>query len=267
MANLFLINSMKLRARQKERIARRRIAEVHSSAEGPESLNQSLVPDSKEVQYADPNTHSEDSSELDPTITPHESKYSQSFDAKISSYSTCKQRKISKHDKKRYHGSHLSFSVRSGVSSDIPLSSNDFQDSLANCVPSSSFLPVLGLCAPNASQRNSTNRRNSTPFGQPLCNHEQQRTSIGVREFPSVPFINGGSLTDTNVVGQEPTDLSILLDTPREARHRHLKNIIPDNYFPFGPVRPDLLVHYFFFHNCMWFDFNILCCYCMVEKL
>ncbi|KAL0911402.1 hypothetical protein M5K25_019541 [Dendrobium thyrsiflorum] len=233
---------MKLRTRQKERIARRHTLEVHFSAERLELLKQSPVLDSKGVQCADSTAHSEDSSELDPSTSPYDSKYSQSFDAKNSSYSTCKQGKISKLGNKKFHGSHLSLSVRPpGVSSDSIPPSNHFQDSCANCVPSSSFLPVLGLCAPNASRRNLTSRRNSTthifnsPFSQLASNHEQQKTSSGVREFSTAPFVKGELLTDTNSVGQEPTDLSILLDKPGDVQHRRLKNIIPDSYFPFGP--------------------------------
>ncbi|XP_020574057.1 protein CHROMATIN REMODELING 4 [Phalaenopsis equestris] len=217
---------MKLRARQKERIARRHTVGVHSSAEGLESLKQSPVLDSKEVQCDDSNANSEDSVEIDPTLTPYDSKYSQS--------STFFQGRISSHGNKRYRGSHLSISFRPPVhTSDSNPSNNHFQDSSTNCIPSSSFLPVLGLCAPNANQRNLATRRNSTtqhfnsPFSQPSSNHMQ--------EFPSAPFINGGTSTDTNVVDQEPTDLSKLLDTPSEALHRRLKNIIPDSYFPFGP--------------------------------
>ncbi|XP_010909175.1 protein CHROMATIN REMODELING 4 isoform X2 [Elaeis guineensis] len=230
----------RLRARQKERIARRHMTEFLSSVDKPESLMQPLIPSAKEGE--DLNISKPlDTGEQASSINMEDTKLSQPFETKNESESTARLGKFSKHGYKRFHGTHLDFFARppGNLSPDIFLPSHQYQSTnFANSI-SSNLLPVLGLCAPNANLVISTSRNFESLLSLPTSNHEQRKMSNRLPEIPLPPAASTGALKDTNVEGRETTaDTSLLPDTSGEALHHRLKNMIPDSYFPFCPPPP-----------------------------
>lgn len=228
----------KLRARQKERIARRHVTEFPSSVDKPELLMHLLIPTAKEGEDLNISKPLEDTGEQVSSVNLEDTKLSQPFETKNGIESTARLGKVSKHGCKRFHGAHLDLFSRSGnLSPDIFLPSHQYQSTnFTNSFSSSNLLPVLGLCAPNANQVNSTSRNFRSPLNLPTLNHEQRRTSSRLPEFPLPPAASTGPLKDSDVEGREKTaDTSLLPDTSGEAVAHRLKNVIPDSYFPFCP--------------------------------
>ncbi|PKA62833.1 CHD3-type chromatin-remodeling factor PICKLE [Apostasia shenzhenica] len=225
---------LKLRARQKDRIARRRTMEAHSSVEGPALLMQSPLPSGKDIQFVDNNMHSEHSGEMDPSNNQDEMKNSQLLDAENPSYSSTKQESFSKHGYKRYHNNHLKLPARAPrkLYTDIIPPNNSQHMSSVNF--SNDLSPVLGLCAPNASQKKSRSRVLSDLLNQPTSKYELKRKSMDVSEISSMPTASMGCLIDNNVALKDLLDSSILPDASGEDVNHRLKNIIPDYYFPFA---------------------------------
>ncbi|XP_038972307.1 protein CHROMATIN REMODELING 4 [Phoenix dactylifera] len=231
---------VKLRARQKERIARRHIREFPSSVDKPDLLMQPVIPSAKEGE--DLNISKPlDTGEQASSINMDDTKLSQPFETKNESESTARLGKFSKHGYRRFHGTHLDFFVRppGNLSPDIFLPSHQYQSTnFANSI-SSNLPPVLGLCAPNANQVNSTSQNFGSLLNLPTSNHEHRKLSNRLPEIPLPPAASTGALKDTNSEGRETTaDTSLLPDTSGEALHHQLKNMIPDSYFPFCPPPP-----------------------------
>ncbi|XP_020578298.1 protein CHROMATIN REMODELING 4-like isoform X3 [Phalaenopsis equestris] len=91
----------KLRARQKERIARRQIAGIHSSVERSESSMQFINPCDERMLNGDINNkNEEDAHELNLTVKPEEVKCSQPFDSMV------KNGGVAKNGHKRGHSSY-----------------------------------------------------------------------------------------------------------------------------------------------------------------
>ncbi|KAL0916866.1 hypothetical protein M5K25_014413 [Dendrobium thyrsiflorum] len=228
----------KLRARQKERLAERHITGVLSSVERPELSMQSLLPSVKGMRNGDTNNdHKEDACKLDLSVKPEETKSSLPFDSRFNSNSMVKNLRTMRNGHKRDHGSYLDLSVSTteNLSAVISPSKHFQKTSLATSVSSSNLLPVLGLCAPNASLRHSTARSFRTPVSKQTSHHGKRRSvALGLPEFLSVPAdVSAGPFTNTS--GTEAlSDPLTMPDKPREVLNHRLKNIIPDNYFPFG---------------------------------
>ena len=244
--NLFLY-SAKLRARQKERIVQRHSTEVLYSTNKTELLREPQIPSVKEAQSLDASKHLDDAGEDVSAVNMEETKLSQPFESKRNS-STAKVGRFSKHGYRRYHSTHLDLSVKpsGNFSPDIFLPSHHLlSGASANPVPSAHLLPVLGLCAPNASQMLVTRKSQSIP-AQPLSDHEQRKANTRMSEIPfPVPACSGPS-NDLNNGEREPAgDPSLFLNISGEASQCHMKDIVPDNFFPFVPVCFTLFPSYF----------------------
>ncbi|XP_073108301.1 protein CHROMATIN REMODELING 4 isoform X2 [Elaeis guineensis] len=228
----------RLRARQKERIARRHITEFPASVDEPELLTQPLVPSATEGEDLNISKPLENTGEQASFINLEDTKLSQPFETRNWSESTARLGKFLKHGYKQFHGTHLDLSVG-------PPGNFSPDSSLPNHQYSGNLLPVLGLCAPNANQVNSTSRNIRSLLSLSTSNHQQRRMSSRLSEFPLALAANTRPLKDTNIQGRETTadtsllpETSLLPDTSGEALHHHLKNIIPDSYFPFCPPPP-----------------------------
>ncbi|KAJ6853287.1 protein CHROMATIN REMODELING 4-like [Iris pallida] len=224
----------KLRARQKERIAQRHNKDVPCSIDKPELLTQSFISTFKEEQSLG-NKHLDDTGDISP-MKLEEPRSSQPSDSKRSNSTA----KVGRSKHRRYLNAHWDPSAKAtgNISPDIFLPSHEFQSAdFANPMPSANLLPVLGLCAPNASQVNLTPRSFHSPLGQPLSNPEQRKGSMKMTEVPCPPVTTTGYLNDANFVGQETDGNQSLPDFSGEALRYRLKNTIPD-FFPFCPPPP-----------------------------
>ncbi|MQL84939.1 hypothetical protein Taro_017456 [Colocasia esculenta] len=148
--------------------------------------------------------------------------------------------KFSKHRQRRLHSTHLDLSVRppETLSPEMFLPPQECRSTrFANSLVSSDHLPVLGLCAPNASQLDSKSRKFHSFLSLPVPNFEERRSSVGRLEFPfpsdTVP--GPSCVVDLNNRGSAK-DEPMLPEWVPNAFDHHLKSNIRGNYFPFNPV-------------------------------
>ena len=231
---LLLLNSAKLRARQKERLAQRNEIEEPRPSEG--------LPVESRPQY--PMDTAEDDqaigdqaaglvqflSERSSVIDLEDSKYDA---AKAKTDSPLRSGKLSKHK-----SSHLDLSVNplDYASPDLLFPRHQHQGtSMTHSIPPNNLLPVLGLCAPNANQIESS-KKNSRSNG---------RWRGAGPEFPFSLAPHSGTLPETEANGDEVK----LSDASTEASHR-LKSSIPNGSLPFRTV-PSLL------------SFSVCVCVCL----
>ncbi|KAM1688542.1 hypothetical protein ACFX2K_036399 [Malus domestica] len=207
----------KLRARQKERLAQRNAVEEPQPSEGPpESLPQGPTNTSKDGDQA---TELVQFFRERPSVIDLENDKLDAPKAKTDSPS--RLGRLLKHK-----NSHLGLSVNSldYMSPDMFLPSHQVPGT--SLLPSNNLLPVLGLCAPNASQIVSSNKKFSRSNG---------RQKGGRPEFPFSLAPQSGTLNETEVNGDD-TKLS---DAPAEVSHLKNKlNSIPNGGFPFRPYPP-----------------------------
>ncbi|XP_058072116.1 protein CHROMATIN REMODELING 4 isoform X2 [Magnolia sinica] len=238
----------KLRARQKERIAQRHIAE------GPHFIEHQLEPklppqfspmptgEGESQHMIKPIEPIETLRDQAPVIDLEENKLNQSSAApKKRSDSIMRLGRFSKHGYKSFQNSNLDLSVRlpGSLTPDMFLPSSQFQTSSYGDLASTSnnLLPVLGLCAPNASQVDSKPRNFRSYLNLPRSNCGQSKTDVGVPEFPLRLAPGAATLTDEHLKAPETTaDTSMLPDTSLGALHHRLKSTIQDSSFPFSHV-------------------------------
>ncbi|XP_057466317.1 protein CHROMATIN REMODELING 4-like isoform X2 [Actinidia eriantha] len=201
----------KSRARQKERLAQRNVKETSAPIDGviqPESLHEVPVANSKDREQV---TKSAQPAEWKAPVIDLEGPNSKP-DSSLRMGKTLKPKL----------GGHLN----------LPVKSHDHQESgpsCANSVPSNNLLPVLGLCAPNATKMESSQRNFSGLYSRQVTRPE----------FPFHIAPCSGPSNDMDVKGHDPTfDKFKLPDASAEALRKHLKNSNPDNYLPFGLHRP-----------------------------
>ncbi|KAJ4975665.1 hypothetical protein NE237_000771 [Protea cynaroides] len=228
----------KLRARQKERLAQRNMTNEcrHIKGQlGPDSFPPFPTTDAEGgVQPVDPVREQALSIDLE------NNKFDQSSDA-----SKNKNDSILRVDRslKLGHGSvssGLDLSVRppGPLASDVFLQSSQFQSTrYSNSVPTSNLLPVLGLCAPSANQRDSIHR-NFHPYSLPRSNCGQSSVSLCFPEFPFHLASGAGTSISTGIKDRESVaDAYPLPDSSSGVLHCRAKSTIPD-YFPFNPYPP-----------------------------
>lgn len=223
----------KLRARQKERIAQRHNTEVVYPPDKTELSGEPHIPPVKEAQSSDAIKLQGEARQDVFSANTEETKLSQPFNSKKNN-STAKVGRFSKHGYKRYHSTQLDLSVKpSGdLSPDIFLPSHQLPSGT-----SAHLLPVLGLCAPNASQMNTVPRKSHSISRQQLLDHEQRKVNAEMYEVPVPPLTCLGSSNDLNHGERGPNgDQSV--DLAGEASQHHMKNIVPENFFPFVPPPP-----------------------------
>ncbi|CBI27197.3 unnamed protein product, partial [Vitis vinifera] len=198
----------KLRARQKERLAQRNAIE--------RSCNQV-------TRLAQPVR------EKAPAIDLEDGKIGQPLDAmKGKADSNVRLGRQSRHK------SHLDLSARAlgHPSPDIFLPSHHYQGTSYTNLVANNLLPVLGLCAPNATQLESSHKNFSRSNGR------QTRHGVGP-EFPFCLAPCSGTSMEMDIKGHEnASDKLRLLDASTDLPQLQRKNNNPDNCSPFGPSPP-----------------------------
>lgn len=213
----------KLRARQKERLARRNAIGASGPMEGQvgqESLNHLLPPQAHDVNLMNvPSQHGEEKHVA--MNVNNNSCLKSSETEKNMGDSTSRLGKLK-------HKLHYNIDLLSSGHplADIPQSSNHAQNmSYINSVADKHLLPVLGLCAPNAHQMEAPQRNFSK------SNNRQNRQGLGL-EFPTIA---------------PPPELSAemfakgfprrfrLPDLPLDPSQQPPKNSLPGSYLPFNP--------------------------------
>ncbi|KAJ0018818.1 hypothetical protein Pint_12129 [Pistacia integerrima] len=138
--------------------------------------------------------------------------------------------RLGRHSKHKM-GSHLDLSVNSLAQpspDNIPPSHHYQGTGYTSTLPPNNLLPVLGLCAPNASQIES--HRN---FSRSHGRHSKSATGP---EFPFSLAPNSGTSIETEVKGREGTpDKTKLHDVSAEALQHRIRGSMPDNRLPFIP--------------------------------
>ncbi|XP_022979137.1 protein CHROMATIN REMODELING 4-like isoform X1 [Cucurbita maxima] len=220
----------KLRARQKERLAKRNALE-ESSREGV-TLHGSLpYPQCPHTNAAAPDQAAgslETNKDRTSVFDMEDDKLVHSTDApKTRIDSTLRLGRISRHKISNYLD--LAVGPLGYSSPDNCLPSQHFPGtSHANSVPIN-LLPVLGLCAPNANQLE-TSRKNLS-----RSNGKQSRTGAGP-DFPFKLSPSSGTLSGTNIGGAEAVPDKELAAASGERVHSHLlfaqERMTPPN-FPF----------------------------------
>ena len=222
--HVFALHSAKLRARQKERLAQRSAIERSCIVEKP-SVTEQLLPFfprdqvTKLVQLV---------REKAPVIDLEDGKIGQQLDAmKSNADSYVRPGRQSK------HRSYLDISGRAlgHPSPDVFLPSHHYQGtSYTNLVPNSNLLPVLGLCAPNATRLESSHKNFSRSNGR------QARLGVGP-EFPFHLAPSSGTSMELDIKGHEnASDKLRLPDASTDLPQLQHMNSNPDSCSPFGPV-------------------------------
>lgn len=190
----------KLRARQKERLARRSAMEESHPSEGLPA------PDDKDGEQ-NVQLNPEDN-EKPSTFGSEEAQPSDAQRSKMDS--ALRLGRLSKHR----------------LSSQVDLAANPV--GYPKSLPTNNLLPVLGLCAPNANQLDSARRNFSR------SNMRQMRP--GTRpEFPFNLASCSGASAEMETTGQETSlDKFKLPDVPPEILQQHLRNSNLDGWLPLG---------------------------------
>ncbi|KAJ9168494.1 hypothetical protein P3X46_020009 [Hevea brasiliensis] len=212
----------RLRARQKERLAQRNAIEEYCLNEGlsvPDSLPKPHHPPTNERDKDRAMDLVQQVGEKSSVFDLEDNKFPQSLDTpKSKADSTLRLGRISKHKM----SSHLDHSVNSHghPSPDINLASQQNQGTgHANY----NLLPVLGLCAPNANQLDSSHRNSSRSSSR------QNKPATG----PEFPFSLHSSRTsiETDLKWKE-------INASAEVLQKHLKSSLSDGWLPFSPCPP-----------------------------
>ncbi|KAK6931911.1 hypothetical protein RJ641_001535 [Dillenia turbinata] len=206
----------RLRAKQKERIARRNTVGVSHYTAGTEALPRLTADDTSSGDAEGPK-------EKALLLALEENQIGHSPDV-----SRSKSDSALKKQYKHKHGN-LDLSVRLLGHPDASHSSYNPQgNGHTNSITSSNLLPVLGLCAPNANQLELTNRQ------FPKSNDRRRKQETGP-EFPFCLAPCSGTSNEVEIRVQETILGKIQLpDSLGDTLHQRLKNSVPDKV-PFNP--------------------------------
>lgn len=220
----------KLRARQKERLAKRSLIE--------ESWRSGLLPGTDSlpefpvrVKNGEHVTESvQDDKDKSPVIDLEDNKPTLPIDApKSKADSTLRLGRLPKHRMGSYFDISVNPLIRS--SPDVMLPDQHHQGTgYTNSLPSNNLLPVLGLCAPNASPLESSHRNISR------SNARQSRSGAGL-EFPFSLAPNSGVSSEIEAQGIT-SDKLMSQDASAEILQQRLKNMNPNGCLPFIPYPP-----------------------------
>ncbi|XP_026391813.1 protein CHROMATIN REMODELING 4-like [Papaver somniferum] len=214
----------KLRTRQKERVALSKV--IKESCPTSEEQFGPLPPTSPSVE-----TVKEEASAVD--LEDNNSNQSQPVDTPNN-----KNMSVSKHSRTSKQGfrSRLSYSLDyPPVRPRPPLSHEYFLQSMNSMsyVPTDpNLLPVLGLCAPNASQLQSAQRNKNENCNLPRLNSGKIRAGTSLPDFPF--HLNSGAEASS---GRKTKGKEIAEETA-DVLPSCLKSSIPDGGFPFSSGPP-----------------------------
>lgn len=228
-----LFNSAKLRARQKERLAKRNLIESPAPVQGPCSLVSipQLPPSDvqEENQMAIPSLQSS-------VVDLENNNHSQTAGPNGTTDSTLKLGRMSK-QKSTFH---LDFPVIS-TGRHLPEVSRDndqLQSSSSIDAVRNNLLPVIGLCAPNAPNRMELLQRKI-----PRPYQRQFKQGLGL-DFP-LPATCSASGLSNEITGKGNEAISapyMLPDLLPGTSQMHCKSDVPNKYPPFTPVSNSLYV-------------------------
>lgn len=230
--NFVLMNSTKLRARQKDRIAQRGRMVYSCPGERVSGLESHILCSSRETKDADQATASDNPFREKPVaIDLEDEKFVELSDPPSNKIDS--SLKMARHTKQQKMKGHLDLSISSighPSSGQFPSTDSHFSNTTTN------LLPVLGLYAPNAdpselSRRNA--KRSADRQNRPRTSADRQsRPGTGL-EFPfSLP--PSGPSTGTKLNGQETSPDK--LKSPEASSSMHLRSNIPDNCLPINLV-------------------------------
>lgn len=225
-----LLTSAKLRARQKERLAQRNAVEESRPGEvipAPESWPQCPGNDKDGDQVTEVVQDVRDKSSV---IDLEDDKVTEPSDPpKSKGDSALRLGRPSKHKMSSY--SDLAVNPLGHSSSDVLLPSHHYQGtSYTSSLAANNLLPVLGLCAPNAKQLESSQKNFSK-------SNSRQSRSAARTEFPFSLAPCAGTSVETDLKGQESAqDKQKLQDASTEVSQHCLRSGMPDNRLPFNPV-------------------------------
>ncbi|GMH27753.1 hypothetical protein Nepgr_029596 [Nepenthes gracilis] len=224
-----------LRARQKERLARQKAHRRSFPVEGLSRPDSLFEFPSSNVKENDETAISVDPSE-DRTvgIDQEGNKYNLMEVPKSKNDSTKRVGRLLKHKFDSHQNSPAKLSFH--VSSENLLPVHSFQGpSSTNIVPPSCFLPVLGLCAPNASQSESSHRNFSRSNGSDC----RQGSRSGI-PFPHSPCPETSA--ERNVEAPEAASDKLKLPaTSSEVALQNVRHSIAENALPFPLCPPAFL--------------------------
>ncbi|CAK7355848.1 unnamed protein product [Dovyalis caffra] len=222
----------KLRARQKERLARRNAIEVFRLNEGlpvPELVPQ--VPPTNKTDVDQAVEFAQQGGVKSFVIDLEDDEFSQPDATKSNADATIKLGHLSSH---KLSG-HLDLSMNSlghpSFDTILPTHQNKGTGN-TNLLSSNNVLPVLGLCAPNANQLDLL-QKNSSRL------KSRQNKPVPGPEFPFSLAPCSGTSIETDIKHQETTsDKPKLLDAAAEVSQQQLKNNLSDGWHQFSPCPP-----------------------------
>lgn len=222
----------KLRARQKERIAQKSVAGGSGAVDGQSEIE------------PQPNEAKENETEVD-LVREHASKVNDSKTNHPVDISRDKSESVLalsvglKHSRKNKLSSNLDITVRPPDSSpsDICIQNHLSQSSTYACsVAANNLLPVLGLCAPNAIQLESVNKKKHESDNPAAPNYSQSRKSKKLPDFPFRLDPGSGRSGEMEMKAHENGgDRCSLQEGPSEIPPRRFQSSILDSIFSFNP--------------------------------
>ncbi|KAL4312476.1 hypothetical protein GQ457_01G045740 [Hibiscus cannabinus] len=223
----------KLRARQKERLASRNVIEeacLNGGLPGLELVAQCPSMNERDGDHVN-RSDQQPNEERCLVIDLEDDKLGQSSDEpKRKDDSILRLARLSKH--KRSGQVDLSVNPLHQSSPDKILPCNNHQGiNYSNSLPTNNLLPVLGLCAPNASQLESFHKSFSRSNGR------RSRAGTGP-EFPFSLAPTTGPSTEKEAKGQETTLGKFKLQHASTEVLQHLKIGNQDSWLPFNPYLP-----------------------------
>ncbi|KAL5975779.1 hypothetical protein ACLOJK_020106 [Asimina triloba] len=242
-----LKTNAKLRARQKERLARRHSVEL-SHLTGQQLGNElppqfSATPAEgehlKAIKCSEPN----EAPRCQPSaISFEENKINQeSGTTKRKNDLIMRLGRLAKHGYRNLHNSNLDLSVRppGTLPADVFLPNAQFQTTGHgnSASTSNNLLPVLGLCAPNASQADARFRNFRSYLNLPRPNYSQSKMGVEFPEFP-LQLAPGASAIEDLKEPETRGDAHVLPDSSIEAVRHQLKSTVQDGSFTYGPFHP-----------------------------
>ncbi|KAG4999645.1 hypothetical protein JHK87_020717 [Glycine soja] len=216
----------KLRARQKERLARIKAIKESNPAEGFPG-NELLSHSPAIAKGGDPVAGPMHSDQEGPSINLEDRQLSEAKNSNTDSFSRIN--KLSKHKMTSHFDASVSNLGRSLPDIFLP-SHPKVGLSMTNSMPTNNLLPVLGLCAPNANQIESSESNISK------LNWRHRHGSR--QEFPFSLAPCSGTSMDAEVRSKEVAANTKLADASTENLQPSFKNSIPDNSLTFVPFPP-----------------------------
>lgn len=226
---LHLSNSAKLRARQKERLAQRNAIKESHPTEGLPGTESLMHPPviAKDGDLGAGLIHSVQEGTFISIENNKDTQLSEAQNSNADSLSRIE--KLSKYKMSHHFDVSVNNPGRSLPELLPPNYHNKGKINTTNSMPSNHLLPVLGLCAPNANQIESSEGSTSK------LNWRQNRHGAR-QEFP----FNLAPCTETSMDAEarnkEKAANTKSSDASTENLQQSFKNSIPDNFLPFLPV-------------------------------